>query len=485
MIKGKTKQQSSISITKELTMKTASKKFFTTLLTLGITCASFISPWTNTGSAKSNNPHFAIDAALAQNKVLQGDSGNISVALTLSGSELIQQGNSTIQPVDLVVVLDRSGSMGGQKIADARNAVIQLINYMGRDDRMAIITYSNGVEMLSPLVRLAGSQREHLSRLVRGVTEGGGTNLGGGLQMGINTLMQRDVSSRQRKVMLISDGLANQGITSPRDLGEMAARATEWGVGVSTVGVGYDFNEVLMTTIADYGAGNYYYLEDPRAFAEVFKKEFESTRNVVAGNTELRIPLRDGIELIDAGGYPITMEGNVAVIQLGDLLAGQQRKIYLTYRVPTNYLHSYELGDMKINYRFNGEQLQAAGDQRFKVDCVEDKKAVIASIDKKIWSEQVVKEDFNKLKDTVANAVRNGRKKEALKAIEEYESKTGELNDSVGSAEVSKNLENDIAPLRQSVEHTFAGAPAAVAEKRKQQAKELQYESYKVRRDKQ
>jgi Ca-activated chloride channel family protein len=109
--------------------------------------------------------------------------------------------------------------------------------------------------------------------------------------------------------MLISDGLANQGITSPRDLGQMAARATEWGVGVSTVGVGYDFNEVLMTTIADYGAGNYYFLENPQAFAEVFKKEFEATRNVVAGNAELRIPLHDGVQLLDAGGYPITMVG--------------------------------------------------------------------------------------------------------------------------------------------------------------------------------
>jgi Zn-dependent M32 family carboxypeptidase len=110
---------------------------------------------------------------------------------------------------------------------------------------------------------------------------------------------------------------------------------------------------------------------------------------------------------------------------------------------------------------------------------------VIASIDEEVWSEQIVKEDFSKLKDTVANAVRSGQKKEALRAIEEYEEKTAALNDSVGSAQVSRNLENDLAPLRQSVEQTFSGAPAAVAEKRKQQAKELQYESYKVRRDKQ
>lgn len=464
-------------------MRTSSK-ILTTLLTLGLTWASMTTNWVNTSRAGSNSPHFKVDTALTQTKVLQGTTGDISVALTLSGSDAVQSKNDEIQPVDLVVVLDRSGSMSGQKIADARNAVVQLINYMGRDDRMAIVTYSNGVEMLSPLVGLYGGQREYLSRLVRRVAAGGGTNLGGGLQMGINTLMDQESSKRQRRIMLISDGLANQGITSPRDLGQMAARASEWGVGVSAVGVGYDFNEVLMTTIADYGAGNYYFLENPRAFAEVFKKEFELTRNVVAGNAELRIQLKDGIQLIDAGGYPIKMEGNEAVILLGDLLAGQQRKIYLTYRIPTTRLQSYELGNMRINYRHNGEKLQIVGDQHFNIDCVEDRKAVIGSIDKEVWSEQVVKDEFSRLKNTVADAVRSGQKKVALQAIEEYEAKTGVLNKSVVSAEVTKNLENDIAPLRQSVEQTFTGTPAAVAEKRKQQAKELQYESYKVRRDK-
>lgn len=452
---------------------------------LGITCFALASLEVNRSSAGDGSRHFAIDTALTQSKVLQGADGDISVALTLSGADIGGPENPVIQPVDLVVVLDRSGSMHGHKIADARNAVIELINYMGREDRMALITYSDGVNRLSPLVNLDGGQREHLESLVRGVAAGGGTNLGGGLRMGIDTLLHHGAPNRQRRVILISDGLANQGITSPRDLGEMAADAGEWGLGISTVGVGYDFNEVLMTTIADYGAGNYYFLENPRAFAEVFKKEFESTRKVVAGNAELRIRLKEGVQLIDAGGYPIEMVGSVAIIRLGDLLAGRQRKIYLTYRIPTGRLRSYTLGDMEITYRHNGEQLQFVGDERFQVDCIEDKKAVISSIDKKVWSEQVVKEDFSKLKDTVATAIRKGKKKEALEAIEEYETKTGALNDSVGSAEVSKNLEKDIAPLRQSVQQTFSGAPAAIAEKRKQQAKELQYESYRVRRDKQ
>ena len=115
---------------------------------------------------------------------------------------------------------------------------------------------------------------------------------------------------------------------------------------------------------------------------------------------------------------------------------------------------------------------------------MDDQKDVIASIDEGVWSEHVVKEDYNRLKDEVATAIRSGKKGAALQAIEEYEEKNDSINSVVGSDEVSQNLDKDVKALRKSVQTTFAGAPAAVAEKKKQQAKILQYESYQERRAK-
>ena len=109
---------------------------------------------------------------------------------------------------------------------------------------------------------------------------------------------------------------------------------------------------------------------------------------------------------------------------------------------------------------------------------------VIASIDEAVWTEQVLKEDYSRLKENVAAAIRIGKKDEALQAIEEYEGRNTTINSSVDSDKVSQNLQKDVKTLRQSVQTTFAGAPAAVAEKKKQQAKALQYESYQIRRDK-
>ncbi|WP_136810373.1 vWA domain-containing protein [Desulfosediminicola flagellatus] len=479
-------------------MKPLNKGFLTIVMLIGVTTLALVYVENKNQAvatvipvpAVSNDELVVIDTKLIQDKVLQGSDGTVSVALTLTGANIENAIDVQQQPVDLVVVLDRSGSMEGQKIVDARQAVIGLMERLSPRDRMAVITYSNGVERVSPLTYMTNANRQNLAARVRMIRPGGGTNLGAGLDFGISSfsslssVKSSDDAGRQRKIILISDGLANQGVTDPYSLGRMAANGTESRLAVSTVGVGNEFNELLMTTIADHGAGNYYFLENPIAFARVFEKEFEMTRNIVAGGLEIRIPLGDGVQLIDAGGYPISREGNYAVIKPGDLLAGQQRKIFLTYQVPSHKAASYTLGSVHVNYLHNGVKQGVSNNQLLTVFCVQDQKAVVASIDEEAWSEQVVKEDYNKLKDNVASSIRKGRKEEALKTIEEYEVRNRSLNSSVGSRAVAENLEGEVQSLKQSVEDTFTGAPAAVAEKKKNQAKILQYESYQIRRDK-
>lgn len=473
-------------------MKIYRKGFIAIFLLIGIASAAlaFIVVWQPASAAvtpnggTTNQEMVAINSKLVQNKVLIGSNGRIGTSLTLTGANIPLYSSSEVQPVDLVVVLDRSGSMKGKKMHDARIAVIRLMEKLSPQDRIAIITYSNGVETLSPLVHMNYRNLKKLSAAVRRIQSSGGTNLGGGLQQGIATLIQTSRTYRHRKVILISDGLANQGITDPETLGTMAANGTEYNLGVSTVGVGYDFNEILMTTIADHGSGNYYFLENPEAFAEVFEKEFETTRNVVAGALEIRIPLNDGIQLINAGGYPIKNEGDVAILRPGDLLASQQRNLFLSFSVPTQHERNFSFGNIEVQYQHRGEMHTIIHSQELTVACVDDREAVIASIDKDIWSKQVIREDYNMLKNDVANAIRKGEKEEALQSIQEYETRNRMLNSSVGSASVGKNLDNDVQILRQSVKDTFTGAPAAITEKKKQNAKVLQYESYQIRRDK-
>lgn len=425
-----------------------------------------------------------VRAGLVQDKVLAGSDGRAAVALTLSAAQMDRPDHVPVRHVDLVIVLDRSGSMQGQKINDARLSVLGLIDRLSDRDRLALVTYSNGAATLLPLVAMDEVHRSQAKAVVQEIYTGGGTNLGGGLRQGIDTLLHTPSEGRQRKVILISDGLANQGITDPVLLGNMAAGAMEQNSSVSTVGVGYDFNEVLMTTIADHGAGRYYFLENPHAFAQVFEKEFESSRNVAAAGLEIRVPLKDGLQLVNAGGYPVQVRDGYAVVHPGDLLSGQQRKLFLTFKVPTDRQRSFDIGAFGIKYQHEGVPFNLDSRENLTIACVADRQAVISSIDQDTWGDQVVQDDFSQLREEVADAIRKGEKAEALKQIREYETRNRTINATVGSGKVAANLDKDVRNLEQSVERTFTGHPAAVAQQKKQTAKTLQYESYKIRRDK-
>ncbi len=438
---------------------------------------------TPAGAAASDQV-IEVDTRLVHNKVLIGSDGKVSMEITLSALNLPVDHRNAGQPVDLIVVLDRSGSMDGQKIHDARTAVLRLLDKLTGVDRFSLISYANNVYTHTALVPMNWANKDRLRRKVTNIRSGGGTNLGGGLQQGVNMFMSSYDGGRQRKMILISDGLANQGITDPYRLGALASNGPEYNFSVSSVGVGYDFNEILMTTIADHGGGNYYFLEDPEYFADVFEKEFKTARNIAANGIEIRIRLQHGVTLIDGGGYPIKMDGDTAIIRPGDLLSGQKRSFFLTYHVPTSQEQSVTLGDMIIDYRHKGTDQRLEKKAAHSVACISDEAEVLAGIDKEAWSRQVVRDEYNKMKEKVADAVRSGNKDGALETISEYESQTRVLNQTLGSAEVADNLDGDVSELKQQVEETFTGAPAAVMQKQKKQSKAMQYESYRVRRDK-
>ncbi len=425
-----------------------------------------------------------LSAEVVQDKILEGGDGRVTVAVHLTADRLPETTDRSIPPADLVVVLDRSGSMQGPKIADARRAVVRLLDQLDRRDRLALVTYADGVHVTAPLTAVTDAGRRELVALIDGILAGGGTNLGGGLQQGIAMLTPAAEAERRRKIILISDGLANQGITDPAALGRMASTAVAHRFSISTVGVGLDFNETLMSTLADQGAGSYHFLEDPRAFARVFEAELQSSRRVAAADVAIRVPLEPGIRLVSAGGYPIRRDGSMAMIHPGDLRSGQARTLYLTFQVPTATRGTVSLAGMAVDYRRDGRRRSLALPQPLSVACVGDAAAAMASIKKEAWADQVVKEAFSRLKEAVAADIRSGDKAGAKTKIRDYARRQADINAVVGSEKVAANLETEVRALSEQVDETFAGPPAAVARKAKQVSKSLQYDGYQRRRDK-
>lgn len=430
----------------------------------------------------TRNGILSVTGHMIQDKVLQGSDGLIGLNLTLQADQTAAADTGPLQNVDMVIVLDRSGSMKGPKIADARQAVLQLLSGLTADDRFALVTYSDGARIDSSLLDVTPGNRRGMELAVKRVQVGGGTNLGAGLQAGMNLLGSSGGRNNAARIILISDGLANKGITNARALSGMAGAAVAKEFTVSTVGVGLEFNEYLMSAIADQGTGNYYYLENPSAFAEVFQQEFHHTRSSIVNNLSIKIPLKDGISLVSAAGYPIRLQNGHAVFHPGSLGSGQTRKVYLTLRLPTGAKKDFELSGIKIDYHYNHRAYEIVLQDSYRIACVRDQRKVYSSIDKTDWSEKVINDDFNRLKQEVAAELKSGKKLKAMKRIREYHGEKQALNNYVGSARVAENLDKDLKELESVVEDTFSGAPEAVRQKQKSNAKALQYDGYRGRR---
>ncbi len=430
----------------------------------------------------ANSDVVHISGDLIQNKILYGSEGIVNFSLILQANDDLTQYAQTDRNVDMVIVLDRSGSMKGKKINDARQSILNLIAKLSDQDRIALVTYSEGVHSDSGLLNVSGANRQYLTSFISGIRASGGTDLGSGLQKGINTLLSRNRNGNSGKLILISDGLANRGITNSQDLGNMAGIATEKAFSISTVGVGLDFNEHLMTTLADKGSGTYYFLENPAAFAEVFEKEFYFSKATIADGLTVHVPLKDGITLVDAAGYPLQFQNGNAVFHPGSMRSGQTRKLFLTLRIPTHTERNFEINHIKISYFHNGQLFESALSNSFKITCVANRREVVSSIDKKAWTEKVLQEDYNRLKQEIAGDLKAGKKGSALYRIDQYYQEKEALNADVGSAAVAENLDKDLNGLRSVVQETFQGAPAAVSRKQKSNSKSLQYEGYGGRR---
>ena len=423
-----------------------------------------------------------VSARLVQKKVLQGSEGTVEMELELNTDETPLDADRPAQHVDLVLVLDRSGSMSGTKIRAARRAVLDLIDRLSAGDRLALLSYAEHARTHFGLLPVTGANRKLMVSALQHLTAAGGTNLGAGLDAGIQLLERSARRSVPGKLILISDGLANRGVVAPGALGNMAARTADREFAVSTVGVGEDFNEFLLTTIADRGAGNYHYLDDPDAFAEVLWKEFHFSRTALARGVTVFVPLVPDVDLVNASGYPLTRTADGILFQPGSLGNGQNRRLYLTFRLPTANLGRIEIPAPQVSYRYSGRTFRTTPPGLFAVACVADRHQVLSSIDPAGWADKVLQEDFNRLRQQVAADIKSGEKDRAFHRIDSYYRRQSEINAAVKSERVSRNLAGDLEHLREKVDATFSGAPAAVEQKQKSAAKSLQYQGYSGRR---
>ena len=231
-------------------------------------------------------------------------------------------------PLSLALVIDRSGSMSGAALEHAKLAAIAAVGALRDGDRVAVVAYDDRIDLVVPSTAV-GPDREHLVRAIGALRAGNTTALHAGWVEGCTQVLTAPVASGVGRVVLLSDGLANVGITDPAAIAEDVARVVADGVSTSTIGLGRHFAEDLMRHLADAGHGSFHFVESPEQLDGLFEVELAGLSARRGREVEVELVGR-GVRVTAAlaGARPTGSR-----VLLPDLVAGLPRTSLLTLAV--------------------------------------------------------------------------------------------------------------------------------------------------------
>jgi Ca-activated chloride channel family protein len=361
----------------------------------------------------------------------KGGENKVVIKIEVEGGVISQKRRT---PLNLAIVLDRSGSMSGGKLEQAKQAASLLVDELDREDILSLVVYESAVEVIRSAAPV-GDQHREIKRLIQRIETGGSTALYGGVEEGSVQLREYLGKERINRVMLLSDGIANVGPSDNREIASLGNAIARQGMSVTTIGLGSDYNESLMTSLAEASDANYYYVADIETLPGVFEKELGELKSVVARDLVIEIRCPEGIRPLRFLGRPGELKSNSETITFSTLSSGQARELYLECLVS-----DAALGKVNQIAQVSTRYADAVTNQSVEAD----KKAVVVGYSR---DEDVVSRSVNQA--IVAEATIYANAEETEKAVA--------LADKGDAAGARGQLDMQLKNLKEA----FASAPAA------------------------
>ncbi len=280
--------------------------------------------------------------------------------------------------LNISVVLDRSGSMAGEKLNYVKNAAQLIPQYLSADDRFSLVTYDQYVN--TPLDPQPAIHKDYIRHTIEGITHGWGTNLSGGWLMGCQHVAEgmqagsvkrlaAQAASRQgeestltrgqvNRVFLLTDGIANMGVTDPNYLAATAKQKRDEGIITITIGVGMDFNEDLLVRMASEGGGEFYFIDSPDQAPHIFSQMLGYAQGMVGQNLAITVtPLQNARLAKQISTYPAVGTAGNVVYYLGDLTRDESKVLLVQLVIPSlETLGQVEIARLRFDYDELGEK---------------------------------------------------------------------------------------------------------------------------------
>jgi Ca-activated chloride channel family protein len=281
-------------------------------------------------------------------------------------------------PLNISLVLDRSGSMAGEKLHFVKQAAAHVIDLLDEKDRASVVIYDDQVETIVPPGNLSDKFKKKANASIQTIESGNSTFLSGGWLRGCELVAEGSGSSSINRVLLLTDGQANVGMTSSDELASHSREIFRRGVSTSCFGAGLGYDEHLLEAMANSGGGNFHFLETVNAIPIVFEREFKELVDIALRDVRVSLQLPEGVKGSVLAGWPTeTKKGNLT-ISVGSLNAGRTQRIYLRLAFEKGILSKELSIPVKVHGKDEGNlDNEAAETILFKVVTASEEKAAV------------------------------------------------------------------------------------------------------------
>lgn len=354
-------------------------------------------------------------AALAAPVLQAGATQKTFLKVSLTGFAM--PSSAPRSPLNVAIVIDRSGSMTGQRIEQAKHAAVLAVESLNKDDIVSVVAYDTTVEVVSPAAKAA--RKDAIIEAIRSIRATGTTALFAGVSKGAQEVRKHLDRNVVNRVILLSDGKANVGPSSPAELGELGASLAREGISVTTIGLGYGFNEDLMTQLAGFSDGNHAFVANAEDLVRIFKLEFGDASAVVAQEVEVSIRLAEGIKPLRMLGREGEIVGQNVRARMNQLGSEQEKFVLLEVEVPAGKSgDKMAVADVDVSYLNMSSRNKEAAKRKVELSYSDSAEKVAGAVDKKVMKSAV--EQVSNVMSKQALKLRDeGKTEEARKVLDE------------------------------------------------------------------
>lgn len=288
-----------------------------------------------------------LEARLGQPVMKAGETQKNYLRVALNGCEAKRKDDRT--PVNVAFVIDRSGSMEGARIEQAREAAIMAVNRLDQGDIASVVIFDDKVNVLIPSQPV--NDRAMFAKRIREVAVGDSTAIYDGVMEGAREVRKSKDARRLNRVVLLSDGQANVGPSRPADFARLGRDLLGEGISVSTIGLGLDYNEDLMLQLARASDGNHAFANAPDDLIQIFNHEFDDVLAACAQTVSIDVEVGSGVKLTRALSREGDVQGDRAAFKMNQIYAATEHYVLLELEVEgARPADERDLGRIHVSY---------------------------------------------------------------------------------------------------------------------------------------